>query len=136
MIFAVLPLFLIPLAKGAGCAIAGGVAAWLAMREWHPKPPFKDPGIAYKSYVSAVQDGDYKRYQQSVANPASEAEFKMRHDQRSKNEFAPIKEGTGEIRGNKTEAYGKALCPWERREEPLRFKKVGDSWTVIEHCNQ
>ena len=134
MMLGVIPL--IPIAWMAVGALLGGGAVGVATHDWKAKPPYEKPADAYKNYVKAVEGCEYERYQWSVVNPVQEAEFTMWCSQR-KNQ-ASITEGLDEGRiswwgDEKNEARANVISPWDRTEKKLCFRKVGNSWKVIEN---
>ncbi len=94
----------------------------------------KDPESAYQSYVKAVEDGDYERFQWTVDNPISEDVFYVRCDQRKKKNIAPIKEGVGDgaWSNDHTEFRAHPLSPWNGERTSLTFKRSSGSWKVLE----
>jgi len=132
MTIAVIPL--IPLVwMGIGALVGGGAVA-VATHEWDKKPPYENADIAYKNYVKAIEEKDYKRYQWTVSDPIDESAFLGKCSRREKLKLAPVKEGVGDVQlfKGKTEGKGTAFSPWDRIEKTINFKKVGDSWKVVE----
>ena len=116
-----------------------GVSVAIVGLKQESKPPSAIE-TAYRNYVKAIELSDYKSYQRAVLDPIPEAEFTVRCDLRRKSGFAEINEGLGTIllygganESDAESATSTGLSPWRRANSDLRFKKVGDSWKVVDN---
>ena len=127
----------IPLLWFAVGAIIGGGTV-VVIDTAGSKPPYEKPKEAYENYVKAIEECDYKRYQWSVSDPIPEAPFTMKCDQRKKRNLAKITEGIGDVslENGKTEGRTMALSPWTREQTNIYFKKIGNSWKVVDKPSQ